>query len=113
MPASLIYVGDTVPGERRQTEITNLMTGVALGTAVASAGAGALAQAASWRYAFVISGRLRAGALVVLLRRLPEPAANAPAGASARPGRTGAALPAARCWCCCSPSSRAASCSAR
>lgn len=77
VPASLIYVGDTVPGPRRQTEITNLMTGVALGTAVASAGAGALAQAASWRYAFAISAGC-ALVLLVLLRRLPEPADDRP-----------------------------------
>jgi MFS family permease len=78
VPASLIYVGDTVPGERRQTEITNLMTGVALGTALASAGAGALAQLASWRYAFVVSAGC-ALVLLVLLRRLPEPANERPA----------------------------------
>jgi MFS family permease len=77
VPASLIYVGDTVPGARRQTEITNLMTGVALGTAVASAGAGALAQAASWRYPFLISAAC-ALVLLVLLRRLPEPAHDRP-----------------------------------
>ena len=77
VPASLIYVGDTVPGERRQTEITNLMTGVALGTALASAGAGALAQIASWRYAFVVSASC-ALVLLVLLRRLPEPANERP-----------------------------------
>jgi MFS family permease len=78
IPASLIYVGDTVPGGRRQTEITNLMTGVALGTALASVGAGALAQTASWRAAFLVSA-LCALVLVVLLRRLPEPAIERPA----------------------------------
>jgi predicted MFS family arabinose efflux permease len=77
VPASLIYVGDTVPGERRQPEITNLMTGVALGTAIAAAGAGALAQIASWRYAFAISAGC-ALVLLVLLRRLPEPANERP-----------------------------------
>jgi MFS family permease len=78
VPASLIYVGDTVPGGRRQTEVTNLMTGVALGTALASVGAGALAQAASWRFAFAISAAF-ALVLLVLLRRLPEPAHDRPA----------------------------------
>jgi MFS family permease len=77
IPASLIYVGDTVPGKRRQTEITNLMIGVALGTALASVGAGALAQAASWRLAFLVSA-LCAIVLVVVLRRLPEPATDRP-----------------------------------
>jgi MFS family permease len=78
IPASLIYVGDTVPGERRQPEITNLMAGVALGTAVASVGAGALAQAVSWRASFLVSGAC-ALVMVALLRRLPEPAAERPA----------------------------------
>jgi MFS family permease len=78
VPASLIYVGDTVPGDRRQTEVTNLMTGVALGTALASVGAGALAQAASWRLTFAISATF-ALILLVLLRRLPEPAHERPA----------------------------------
>jgi MFS family permease len=78
IPASLIYVGDTVPALRRQPEITNLMAGVALGTALASAGAGALAQVLSWRAAFLVSAAC-ALVLVVLLRRLPEPAAERPA----------------------------------
>jgi MFS family permease len=78
IPASLIYVGDTVPGDRRQPEITNLMAGVALGTAVASVGAGALAQAVSWRAAFLVSAAC-ALILVLLLRRLPEPVAERPA----------------------------------
>jgi MFS family permease len=78
VPASLIYVGDTVPGERRQTEVTGLMTGVALGTALASVGAGALAQAVSWRLTFIVSAAF-ALILVVLLRRLPEPALLLPA----------------------------------
>jgi MFS family permease len=78
IPASLIYVGDTVPTGRRQVEVTNLMTGVALGTALASVGAGALAQAASWRIAFLVSAGF-ALVLVVLLGRLPEPAVDRPA----------------------------------
>ena len=50
-PASLIYIGDTVPSARRQQEITGLLVGVALGTALASVGAGGLAQLVSWRAA--------------------------------------------------------------
>ncbi len=77
IPASLIYVGDTVPGPRRQTEVTNLMVGVALGTAIAAVGAGALAQVISWRAAFAVSA---VGALVlaVMLRKLPEPVTERP-----------------------------------
>lgn len=71
-PASLIYLGDTVPADRRQREITQLMVGVALGTALASVGGGVVGQVFTWRAAFVVTG-LAALALVILLRRLPEP----------------------------------------
>jgi MFS family permease len=79
IPASLIYVGDTVSRERRQTEVTSLMIGVALGTALASAGAGLLAVAVSWRAAFAVSA-VCALTLSVLLRRLPTPAVDRAAG---------------------------------
>jgi predicted MFS family arabinose efflux permease len=72
MPTCLIYVGDMVPTARRQQEVTRLLVGVALGTALAAVGAGALAQVASWRLAFAITGCC-ALVLCVLLRRLPEP----------------------------------------
>jgi predicted MFS family arabinose efflux permease len=71
-PNSLIYLGDTVPAQRRQAEITRLMVGVALGTAAASVGAGAVAQLFTWRAAFVVTG-LAALALVVALGSLAEP----------------------------------------
>lgn len=71
-PSLLIYIGDTVPAGVRQRDIAGLMVGVALGTSLASAGAGALADLATWRVAFVLTGAL-AVALAVLLRRLPEP----------------------------------------
>ena len=74
-PASLIYIGDTVPSARRQQEITGLLVGVALGTALASVGAGGLAQLVSWRAAFLVTGA-SALVLAVVLRRLPEPAAR-------------------------------------
>jgi predicted MFS family arabinose efflux permease len=71
-PASLIYIGDTVPADRRQRDIARLMVGVAVGTALASVGAGLLAQLFTWRAAFVVTG---AAALVLSLslRRLAEP----------------------------------------
>jgi MFS family permease len=71
-PASLIYVGDTVPAHRRQREITQLMVGVAVGTALASIGAGLVAQLMTWRIAFVVTGTI-ALVLVFLLRDLAEP----------------------------------------
>ncbi|WP_248960144.1 MFS transporter [Sphaerisporangium perillae] len=72
IPAALIYVGDTVPAHLRQREVTALMVGVALGTALASIGAGVLAQFASWRAAFLLTG-LAAVVLAVALGRLPRP----------------------------------------
>ena len=71
-PAGLIYIGDTVPAQRRQREVTSLMVGVALGTALASVGAGVLAQLLSWRIAFIVTG-LAALAMVAALRSLTEP----------------------------------------
>lgn len=78
-PSALIYLGDTVAPARRQQAITGLMVGVAVGTAAASAGAGLLADVASWRLPFVLTGSA-ALVLAVLLRRLPEPT---PAGTRA------------------------------
>lgn len=72
IPASLIYIGDTVPAQRRQRDVTDLMVGVALGTALASVGAGVLAQLLSWRIAFMVTG-LGALVMVVALRNLIEP----------------------------------------
>jgi MFS family permease len=75
IPASLVYLGDTVPVGRRQRQVTDLMVGAALGIALASAGAGILAQVLSWRVAFLLTGAL-AVAAVVALRGLPEPPAT-------------------------------------
>ncbi len=86
-PATLIYLGDVVPAERRQPDVVRLMAGVAIGTAVASVGAGVLAGALSWRVAFLVTGAA-ALLLTVALRSLPEPdasaAAHLPARAAAR-----------------------------
>ena len=71
-PATLIYLGDVVPAERRQPDVVRLMAGVAAGTAVASVGAGVLAGAFTWRVAFLITG-VAALLLTVALRSLPEP----------------------------------------
>jgi predicted MFS family arabinose efflux permease len=71
-PSLLIYVGDTVPAAVRQRDIAALMVGVALGTSLASAGAGILADTTTWRIAFVVTGSLSL-LLALVLRRLPEP----------------------------------------
>jgi predicted MFS family arabinose efflux permease len=78
-PAALIYIGDTVPAAVRQRDIARLMVGVALGTALASIGAGIVAGVLSWRLAFVVTG----GAAVLTawrLRVLAEPEREHPVG---------------------------------
>lgn len=75
-PSTLIYVGDTVAASERQRDIARLMVGVAAGTALASVGAGVLADVATWRAAFVITGVASVLLAVWTLRSLPEPAAT-------------------------------------
>jgi len=75
--ASITYIGDTVPAPVRQRPLSELMTAFALGTAVATVVAGALAHYASWRLVFALPG-LIAAYLAVVLRRLPEPPRVAP-----------------------------------
>lgn len=72
IPATLIYLGDTVPADRRQRDVAGLMTGVAVGTAIASVSAGGLAQYTSWTIPFLVTGAA-AVLLVIGLRYLPEP----------------------------------------
>jgi predicted MFS family arabinose efflux permease len=55
-PAALIYVGATALPHRRQREVTDLMTGVALGTASSTVIAGTLTHFAGWQSAFVLTG---------------------------------------------------------
>jgi MFS family permease len=83
-PAALIYLGDTVSAEVRQRDVTRLMVGVALGTALASVGAGVLADALTWRIMFVLTG-LAAIVLGARLRALPEPAREHHGGTFLRP----------------------------
>ncbi|MGY1604433.1 MFS transporter [Geodermatophilus sp. SYSU D00815] len=83
-PSSLVYLGDTVPPQLRQRDIARLMVGVALGTGLASAGAGLLAALASWRVAFVVTG-VSALVLAVALRSLAEPPRTRPAAGPLAP----------------------------
>ena len=83
-PATLIYLGDTVPAAVRQRDITRLMVGVALGTALASFGAGALADLWSWRATFAITGA-SAIAVAWMLGALPEPTRRPRAGSALTP----------------------------
>lgn len=75
-PACLVYVGDTVPSQLRQPQIARLMVGIAVGTATASIGAGALIGISlSWRAVFVVTGVL-AMVVAASLGSLPEPTAT-------------------------------------
>ena len=72
VPGALMWVGDTVPVERRQAPMTDLMTGAALGIALATAGAGIVGDHLHWRLA-VAAPAVLAAVLVVLLGRVEEP----------------------------------------
>nr|WP_275941199.1 MFS transporter [Planosporangium flavigriseum] len=72
IPASLVYVSDTVAAGKRQRELTDLVAVIALGAAVASLGAGVLSHLSNWRIAFVVTG-VSALLLVVKLGALAEP----------------------------------------
>lgn len=72
IPSTLVYVGATVPVERRQQPVTDLMAGVAVGMALATTAAGWTAQLLSWRLMFALTAAVGA-ALALYLRRVPEP----------------------------------------
>ena len=72
IPAALVYVGDTWPAAVRQRPMSDLLAATALGTAVATAGAGVLADVVGWRAVFATTAAA-AALLSVALRALPEP----------------------------------------
>jgi predicted MFS family arabinose efflux permease len=72
IPASLVYVGDTVKIEYRQAALADLMAASAVGTALATVFGGLAAYLDAWRLAFAAPA-LAGVALAVLLTRLPEP----------------------------------------
>jgi predicted MFS family arabinose efflux permease len=76
IPGTLVYVGATVPVERRQQPLTDLMAGVAVGMAVATVAAGWAAELLSWRLMFAATAVAVAG-LGLYLGRVPEPAREA------------------------------------
>ncbi len=57
-PAALIYVGATASPQRRQREVTELMTGVALGTTLSTVVSGALTYFVGWRWGFALTTAL-------------------------------------------------------
>ena len=74
IPASLVYIGDTVSMGSRQKALADLMAASAVGTALATVLGGLAAYLDGWRVAFAAPA-LAGAALAVLLARLPEPKA--------------------------------------
>ena len=72
IPASLVYIGDTVGMGSRQKALADLMAASAVGTALATVLGGLAAYLDGWRVAFAAPA-LAGVALAVLLARLPEP----------------------------------------
>ena len=72
IPASLVYVGDTVGMDSRQNALADLMAASAVGTALATVLGGLAAYLDAWRLAFAAPA-LAGVVLVLLLTRLPEP----------------------------------------
>ena len=72
IPASLVYVGDTVGMGSRQKALADLMAASAVGTALATVLGGLAAYLDAWRIAFAAPA-LAGGVLALMLARLPEP----------------------------------------
>ena len=72
VPAAITYVGDTTALRNRQSALSDLMAAIAVGTALATAAAGILGQAFSWRMVFALSATLTLASLIPLFR-LTEP----------------------------------------
>ncbi|WP_300014577.1 MFS transporter [Pseudonocardia sp.] len=72
IPSTLVYVGDAWPISVRQRPLSDVLAASSLGIALATAGAGLLADIVGWRAVPAVTA---AAALVlwVALRRLPEP----------------------------------------
>ena len=72
IPASLVYVGDTVGMGYRQKALADLMAASAVGTALATVLGGLAAYLDAWRLAFAAPA-LAGGVFALMLTRLPEP----------------------------------------
>jgi predicted MFS family arabinose efflux permease len=72
IPASLVYIGDTVGMGSRQKALADLMAASAVGTALATVLGGVAAYLDGWRIAFATPA-LAGAVLAVMLVRLPEP----------------------------------------
>jgi predicted MFS family arabinose efflux permease len=72
IPSTLVYVGDMWPPRVRQRPLSDVLAASSFGIALATAGAGLLADLVGWRLVPAVTGMAAAG-LWVALRRLPEP----------------------------------------
>lgn len=73
IPASLVYIGDTVPIPARQKALADQLATSAMATALATALAGLAAYLDLWRLAFAAPVVLAATLGLFLTRHLPEP----------------------------------------
>ena len=71
-PTTLVYVGDVWPAPVRQRALADVLAASSFGIALATAGAGVLADLVGWRVVPALTG-VGGAALWVALRRLPEP----------------------------------------
>ena len=79
IPTALTYIGDTVAASHRQSALSDLMAGIAVGTALATATAGLVGDLLSWRVMFALPPVIAVLCLLAL-RRLPEPARESGGG---------------------------------
>jgi predicted MFS family arabinose efflux permease len=83
IPTALVYVGDVWPAATRQRPVSDVLTASATGIALATVGAGVVADLVGWRVVPGLSAAA-AAALVVALRKLPEPERPQTAGSPLR-----------------------------
>jgi predicted MFS family arabinose efflux permease len=79
LPAALVYIGDTIPFERRHVVIADVLAAVAIGTAAGSLGGGLFAHYLSWRLIFAVVAVI-AAVLAVVMGRLPGSVVPPPTG---------------------------------
>jgi predicted MFS family arabinose efflux permease len=72
IPSALVYVGDTVPIERRQAALTDVMGASSAGLAVSTVLSGIAVAVADWRLIFALSA-VASATLAVLVASVPEP----------------------------------------
>jgi predicted MFS family arabinose efflux permease len=86
VPTALTYIGDTTPLTRRQGALSDVMSVLGIGTALAATFGGVIAQVAGWRLVFALPAAA-AAVVAVVLRKLPEPA-RVPAAPGGRARRS-------------------------